>query len=125
MTLQFKLAVIAGTMALGVLPAVALGGTGDHPRKSTTHTTGSGQPSEAKAYGKLCQGESKQHVAGTPGTPFSKCVTDMAKLANGGATNPAMACRDESKKHVAGHPGTPYSVCVAGAKKLLEAQPRG
>jgi hypothetical protein len=123
MKLKSRLAVIAGTMALGAFPAVALGATGGHPRKSTTHTTGSGQPSKAKAYGKFCQGESKQHVAGTPGTPFSKCVTDMAKLANGSATNPAKACQNESKKHVAGAPGTPYRVCVSGAKKLLEARP--
>ncbi len=125
MKLKSRLAVIAGTMALGALPAVALGatgGAGGHPEKSTTHTSGSGQPSKAKAYGKLCQGESKQHVAGTPGTPFSKCVTDMAKLANGSTTNPAKACENESKKHVAGTPGTPYSVCVSGAKKLLKAQ---
>lgn len=76
-----------------------------------------------EAYGKFCQGQSKQHVAGIPGTPFSKCVTDMAKLANGSATNPARACSNESKKHVAGTPGTPYSLCVSGAKKLLKAQP--
>ena len=123
MKLRSKLAVIAGTTALGLLPAVALAAPGGHPGKSATHTTGAGQPSTAKAYGKFCQGESKQHVAGTPGTPFSKCVTDMAKLANGSATNPARACSNESKKHVAGTPGTPYSVCVSGAKKLLKAQP--
>jgi hypothetical protein len=125
MKLKYRLAVIAGTTALGTLPAVALGAAGGHPRSSTstTHTTGSGQPSKARAYGRFCQGESKKHVAGTPGTPFSKCVTDMAQLANGSTTNPAKACQNESKKHVAGTPGTPYSVCVSGAKKLLEAQP--
>src|SRR5438105_13158764 len=51
---------------------------------STTTTTS--PSSNAKAYGRLCQGESKQHVAGTPGTPFSKCVTDMAKLAHNSNT---------------------------------------
>ena len=25
-----------------------------------------------------CKGASKQHVAGTPGTPFSHCVSDVA-----------------------------------------------
>jgi hypothetical protein len=125
MRIKAKLAVIAGTLALGVLPAVALGAAGGHRIHSTTQTTGAGQPSKAKAYGKFCQGESKQHVAGTPGTPFSKCVTDMAKLANGSATNPAEACKDESKKHVAGQRGTPYSVCVSGAKKLLKQKSGG
>jgi hypothetical protein len=120
MRFQSKLAVLAGTMVLGVFPAVALG-DGGHPGKSTSPTTAS----KAKAYGKFCQGESKTHVAGTPGTPFSKCVSDMAKLANGSATSPAKACANESKKHVAGQPKTPYSVCVSGAKKLLKQQAGG
>ena len=77
-------------------------------------------PAKAKAYGRLCQGQSKKHVAGTPGTPFSKCVTDMAKVANGSATNPRTACKNESKKHVAGQHGTPFSQCVSGAAKLLK-----
>jgi hypothetical protein len=119
MRLQSKLAVLAGTMVLGVSPAVALGTPGGHPNHSNS------QASKAKAYGKFCQGESKTHVAGTPGTPFSKCVTDMAKLANGSATNPAKACANESKKHVAGQRGTPYSVCVSGANKLLKQQAGG
>jgi hypothetical protein len=124
MRLPAQFVVIAGTMALGALPAVALGAAGGHPNRSATHATHTA-PSKAKAYGKLCQGESKQHVAGTPGTAFSKCVTDLAKLAAGSSTNPAKACKNESKKHVAGQPGTPYSVCVSGAKKLLRQQAGG
>jgi hypothetical protein len=120
MRLQSKLAVFAGSMALGVFPTVALG-NGGHPNQSTSPTNAS----KAKAYGKFCQGESKKHVAGTPGTPFSKCVTDMAKLANGSVTKPAKACADESKKHLAGQRGTPYSVCVSGGKKLLKQQAGG
>ncbi len=123
MRLQPKLAVLAGTMVLGISPAVALGNPGGHPNKSNSPTTAS--KSKAKAYGKVCQGESKKHVAGTPGTQFSKCVTDMAKVANGSATNPAKACANESKKHVAEQRGTPYSVCVSGAKKLLKQQAGG
>ena len=121
MRLQPKLAVLAGTVVLGISPAVARGTPGGHPNKSTSPT----KASKAKAYGKLCQGESKKHAAGTPGTAFSKCVTDMAKVANGSATNPAKACSNESKKHVAGQRGTPYSVCVSGAKKLLKQQAGG
>jgi hypothetical protein len=115
MRLQSKLVVIAGILALGTSPAVALGAAGGHSNRPTAHK-------RAKAYGKFCQGESKQHVAGTPGSPFSKCVTGMAKLANGSARNPAQACRNESSKHVAGQRGTPYSVCVSGAKKLQKQQ---
>jgi hypothetical protein len=121
MRLQSKLAVLAGTMVLGLFPAVAFGTPGGHPKASSSPT----QASKAKAYGKFCQGESKLHAAGTPGTPFSKCVTDMAKVAHGSTTNPAKACANESKKHVAGHPGTPYSLCVSGAKKLLKQQAGG
>jgi hypothetical protein len=72
------------------------------------------------AYGYYCQSESKTHVAGTPGTPFSKCVTAMAKLATGTSSSPKSACASESKKHVAGKAGTPYSLCVSGGAKLLQ-----
>jgi hypothetical protein len=89
--------------------------------KSATPGPKASLPSKAKAYGKYCQTESKKHVAGTPGTPFSKCVTAMAKVANGKA-NPTTACKTESKKHVAGTPGTPFSKCVSGAAKLLDDQ---
>lgn len=121
MKIESKLAVLAGTLALAIAPAAALAAPSGTQGQSTTKTS---PPANAKAYGKYCQGESKKHVAGTPGTPFSKCVTDMAKLANGSATNPAKACANESKKHVAGTPKTPYSTCVSGAKKLL-AHPGG
>jgi hypothetical protein len=79
-------------------------------------------PAKAKAYGKYCQGQSKTHVAGTAGTPFSKCVTGLAKLATGSVKTPRAACKDESKKHVAGKHGTPFSLCVSGAAKLLESE---
>ena len=121
MRVKTKLAVIAGTMALGALPAVALGAAGGHPGTTTTHTTGT----KAKAYGKFCQGISKQHVAGTPGTLFSRCVTDMAKAAGGSATDPAKACANMPKTHVAGQRGTAYSICVSGARKLLKQQAGG
>lgn len=75
-------------------------------------------PAKAKAYGVYCNKESKQHVAGQPGTPFSKCVTAMAKLTSNDTSNPAHACAAESKKHVAGQPGTPFSKCVSAAAKL-------
>jgi hypothetical protein len=137
-----KLGALAGTLALGFSPAIALAAH-DHGRPSSTpastnaaygqshrpSTTSNSSttpgpkaplPAKAKAYGVYCRGESKKHVTGTPGTPFSKCVTDMAKLANGSAKNPTTACKNESKKHVAGMPGTPYSVCVSGGAKMLK-----
>ena len=77
-------------------------------------------PAKAKAYGRYCQDQSKKHVEGEKGTPFSQCVTAMAKLATGKTASPKAACKTLSKEHVAGEKGTPFSRCVKGAKKLLE-----
>jgi hypothetical protein len=126
-----RIATGAAVLALSVAPGVALAtqptnpgsnGRGHNNGSSNTNTPGpnASQPTKAKAYGKFCQGQSKQHVAGTPGTAFSKCVTDMAKAAHG--TNPTTACKNESKKHVKGEKGTPYSRCVSGAAKLQSQQ---
>jgi hypothetical protein len=133
MKLHAKLLMLLATMALGVAPAVAVAaGPGDHPtgtprnhRTTHTHPTSGSHASrgaKAEAYGNDCQGQTKKHVAGTPGTPFSKCVTDMAKLTKGSTNNPRAACKDESKKHIAGTPGTPFSLCVSSGAKLLKNQ---
>jgi hypothetical protein len=76
--------------------------------------------SQPKAYGKLCQGESKQHVKGQKGTPFSQCVTAMAHLAKGTSKSPAKACSTLSKKHVKGQRRTPYAACVVAGAQLLK-----
>lgn len=76
MNRQPKLVVIAGIPALGLYPAAALGAAGGHPNGPTTHTG----TSKAKADGKLCQGESRQHVAGQRGTPYSVCISGAKKL---------------------------------------------
>jgi hypothetical protein len=142
MKIHTTLAMLTATLALGAAPALAVGppsgtpipsnsGTSNQPAspgsQGTTHkpaTPGpnASLPAKAKAYGKYCQQESKTHVAGTPGNPFSKCVTDMAKVANGSTKNPRTACKGESKQHVAGQHGTPFSLCVSGAAKLLKNQ---
>ena len=93
-------------------------GTANKPDTPGPHAS---MPDKARAYGKLCQDQSKKHVKGTPGTPFSKCVTDMAKLAAGKADSPREACRNESRKHVKGTPGTPFSSCVKAGAKLQKA----
>ena len=141
MTFRRFVGAAAATTALA-LPSMALAaGNPPHPTHPThpahpsqpahpappvhtgTSTPGptAGLPAKAKAYGRYCQGQSKKHVAGTPGTPFSTCVTDMAKLATGKASNPHTVCLNESKRHVAGTKQTPYSLCVSGAEKLLKA----
>ena len=93
--------------------------------KPSTPGPGASLPAKAKAYGRYCQDQSKHHIAGQNGTPFSKCVTDMAKAANGQATNPRTACNNEPKRRVSGHRGTPFSLCVSGAAKLLKADRSG
>jgi hypothetical protein len=95
----------------------ATGATG--PGNSGSHKPpNAGPPSNARAFGFLCQKESKRHVRGQKGTPFSQCVTAMAKLASGSATNPAAACAKLSKRHTRGQKGTPFSQCVSAAAKL-------
>ena len=79
-------------------------------------------PAKAKAYGSHCQDQSKRHVAGQTGTPFSQCVTAMARLAHGVSTSPRTACATMSKAHVAGEQGTPFSRCVASAAKLRKSK---
>lgn len=120
---QTKLATVAGALALCAAPALAAvpenPGAGNKP---STPGPGAGLPAKAKAYGKYCQSQSKKHVDGQKGTPFSQCVTAMAKLANGSTDNPQQACKDESKKHVKGEKGTPFSKCVAAGAKLLGDQ---
>jgi len=124
MKARSKITIAITTLALGALPATALahGGPGTHGRSASApgHTASANSPASgnAKAYGKACQSESKKHVAGQKGTPFSACVTDMAHLAGSSTTNPHRACSNESKQHVGGQKGTPYSDCVTAAAKL-------
>src|SRR5262249_28724072 len=106
-------------------------GPPSHPGKSgnqTTTTTATATtpappatlPAQAKAYGRYCQTQSKRHVAGQQGTPFSQCVTAMANTARGAMPKPA--CAALSKKHVAGEKGTPFSRCVVAAAQLHKSQ---
>ena len=110
--------IAAAAVAALALPAVAVAGN-SHKPASTPGPKASTQ-AKAHAYGKYCKTESKKHVAGQKGTPFSQCVTAMAKLASGQTKSPRVACKDLSKKHVDGQKGTPFSLCVSGAAKLLK-----
>jgi hypothetical protein len=134
MNIKAKTAALTVALALAASPALALppqapsnNGTQHAPSgapSNNTNTPGphASLPAKAKAYGRYCQSFSKKHVAGTPGTPFSKCVTAMAKLASGDTSSPRHACRNESKKHVDGEKGTAFSRCVVAGAKLLHAQ---
>ena len=52
----------------------------DSPGPLTTPGPNASASSKAKAYGTYCKAESKKHVDGQKGTPFSKCVVAGAKL---------------------------------------------
>lgn len=115
MTIKSTMVAAIAATVMTVTPVALASGAVAHP--GTTHT----QPPKAEAYGKYCQGESKKHVKGQKGTPFSMCVAAMKKLDADTTTKPAKACASESKKHVAGQKRTPYSDCVSAAAKLRAA----
>ena len=99
-------------LVLSVSPAVARSPRA-HEKPESSHSN------KGKAYGKYCKGESKKHVKGQKGTPFSQCVTAMAKLAHGDTKSPKTACKALSHKHAKGAKGSPFSQCVSGGAKLL------
>jgi invasion protein IalB len=113
MKLQTKFAVVLGALALATAPAMALASQPTNPASTQE---------KAKAYGVHCKEQSKKHVKGEKGTPFSQCVTAMAKVANNEKITPAKACKEMSRKHVKGEKGTPFSRCVSGAAKLKKEQ---
>jgi RNA polymerase sigma factor (sigma-70 family) len=69
------LAVGAASAALLVGPSLAAGDPPGTPGPDASPAA------KAKAYGVHCQGESKKHVAGQKGTPYSQCIKAAAKLA--------------------------------------------
>lgn len=137
---HLKIAILIGVLALVAAPTAALAtrpaepgnGNGNTPtepgngHKPTEGTTGQGNgpsyspesPPTTKAFGYYCQGESKKHVAGTPGTPFSACVKAHEAAAAHPAMSPGRACKGLPGKHIVkGEKGTPHSRCVAGVIK--------
>jgi hypothetical protein len=112
--LTTRIVATIAALALSAAPALA-----NPPHRTPSPKAGSHANANAKAYGKFCRGESKKHVKGQKGTPFSQCVTAMAKLASGKAATPRAACKGLSHKHVEGQKGTPFSLCVSGGAKLL------
>jgi hypothetical protein len=127
---------LAGAPAWGAVPPSDNPGAEHRPSQTPPANQGTehkpatpgpmaGPPTKARAYGRHCQDQSKKRsdaAEGTKGTPFSQCVTAMAKLASGASDSPREACKDLSKKHTKGEKGTPYSRCVVEGAKLLREQ---
>lgn len=132
MKLQTKVAAALAALVLAAVPATVAAnpsnGNGNGPdytpapEKPETPGSGAGLPEKAKAYGVYCKDQSKKHVAGEKGTPFSQCVNAMAKAANNEKLAPGKACKGMSKKHVKGQKGTAFSHCVNGVAKLRKTQ---
>jgi hypothetical protein len=140
-----RLAMLVGGLALAATPAFAADPPSDPPdrddhpglehrpsetppanqgteHKPATPGPKAGLPAKAKAYGRYCKGQSKKRsdaAEGTKGTPFSQCVTAMARLATDVTDSPRKACKDLSKEHTDGEKGTPFSACVRHGAKLL------
>ena len=127
-----KTIAIIAALALSATPAFAAGQPSDTPNQNsnpgTTHTPNQnstdnpGTSHKLAAPGQYCKAESRKHVAGQSGTPFSACVKAQAKLRSGATDSPRTACKALSKKHAEGQKGTPFSLCVAAGAKLLKDQ---
>jgi hypothetical protein len=124
MDIRTRIAALTATAALLLTPAAALAGgpeyAPEHPTHPTHPTPGpkASLPEKAKAYGVHCRGFSKKHVKGQKGTPFSNCVTAMAKAATVPSRTAKAACKGFSKTHVKGQKGTEFSRCVVAAAQV-------
>ena len=77
MTLQMKAVLVTAAMALLALPAIAVAtGSPNYAPEPPTHE----HAPKGHAYGYYCKEESRKHVKGTPGTPFSTCVKGVAQM---------------------------------------------
>jgi hypothetical protein len=124
MNLNVRLALLVGVLALILTPTAALAQgveyAPEHPEHPTHPMPGpkASLPEKAKAYGVYCRSFPKKHVKGEKGTPFSQCVTAMAKAATSEGTTTREACAAFSKRHVKGEKGTPFSRCVVAAAQV-------
>lgn len=132
MKTHLKIALVVSALALAAAPAAFAvqpadpGSQGKGPQyapdKPETPGPGASLPEKAKAYGVYCRDASRKHVEGEKGTPFSQCVTAMAKAATHAELSTSKACKGLSKKHVKGEKGTEFSRCVTAAAKLRKDQ---
>jgi hypothetical protein len=126
---SIKIALLAGALVVFAIPAFALAtpgnGKGNGPEYAPGQQPpgpGAPLPEKAKAYGRYCKTESRKHVAGQKGTPFSQCVTAVAAAKHDETKTAREACKALSKKHVKGVPGTPFSKCVKGVAQMRKDQ---
>ena len=135
-----RIAALGSIVAIGALGAPAMatppaGSPGASHKPATTPGPNASASAKAHAYGKYCANQSKKHVAGQKGTPFSQCVTAMAKAAKAAKAaeaakaagtavttpSPAKACAAMSKKKVGDEKKSAFSKCVVAAAKVIAA----
>jgi hypothetical protein len=131
------IAPIVGALALTAAPALAGSDRGNgtpptnqgtaheqaaqtHAAKTNTPGPKAGLPAKANAYGRYCKdtSDSESHTKGSKGTPFSQCVTAMAKAAHSSKISGKQACRSLSHKKAKGAKRSDFSTCVNGVAKL-------
>lgn len=105
-TRQMTIAALTATLAAGVIAA-------------PIH--GAAPTSDARAYGKHCQNQSKKRVAGSRQTSFSRCVAAMGRLARAQSRSPRTACAALSRKRAPGARPSPFQSCVAAGSKLIKS----
>ncbi|HET7574632.1 MAG TPA: hypothetical protein VFJ99_05905 [Solirubrobacterales bacterium] len=110
----------AAVLALGLLPGGALADVEYQP-EPPKHQHPDHQP-KGHAYGYYCKGESKKHVEGTPGTPFSQCVKAHSRADHNENVTARKACKAMSKKHVRGEKGTAFSRCIKSVNQMRREQ---
>ncbi len=76
------------------------------------------QRTDARAYGKHCQGQSKKRAAGAERTPFARCVTAMSRLARARTRSARAACAGLSHRRAAAARRSPHGACVAAGRRL-------
>lgn len=104
-THQMTIAILAAILAAGVI---------------VTPAQGAASRSDARAYGKLCQNQSKKRVSGPTGTPFSRCVRAMGRLASGQTRSSRIACVTLTRKGAPGARRSPFDNCVAAGSRLIK-----
>ena len=134
MRIHSTLAAAGAALAVAATPTLAAGPPAETPNRDSNPGVeqrqgdpgpNAGLPAKARAYGYNCREQSRNRsdaAVGTKGTPFSQCVTAMAKLATGATESPRKACADLSRKRIEGERGTPFSACVTAGAKLLREQ---
>ena len=133
-----RIAALGSIVAIGALGAPALatppaGSPSASHKPATTPGPNASAGAKANAYGKRCATVSKKHIAGQKGTPFSQCVTAMAKAAKAAKAaeaakaagtavttpSPAKSCAGVTKKKGVNEKKSAYSKCVVAAAKLI------